>query len=168
MCGLCSCSLGNNSIGDAGATAIGVGLVHVPQLQRLKYVVCPAVCVALVCACMGTQGDGMCMRWRCCVCGSCSCSLYYNRIGDAGAAAIGAGLVHLPQLWTLRYVVGPALVCVSAVYACTGTQGDGPRLTSSCCVCGLCSCSLGDNGIGDAGAAAIGAGLVHVPQLQRL
>jgi hypothetical protein len=32
------CSLGDNMIGAAGAAAIAVALVHVPQLQMLQYV----------------------------------------------------------------------------------------------------------------------------------
>jgi hypothetical protein len=92
----------------------------------------------------------MCLRWRCCVCGLCSCSLYYNRIGAAGVVAIsvfvwGRG-VCLQVDWVPPHASALEVLCVS----------------------GLCSCSLGSNGIGDAGAAAIGAGLVHVPQLQRL
>ncbi len=44
MCYLCSCSLSDNGMGAAGAAAIGAGLVHLPQLQSLKYVVCSAAC----------------------------------------------------------------------------------------------------------------------------
>jgi hypothetical protein len=32
------CSFGDNCISDAGADAIAVALVHVPQLQKLQYV----------------------------------------------------------------------------------------------------------------------------------
>ncbi len=67
----------------------------------------------VVYACTGTWGHGMRLRCRC-VCGLCSCSLACNFIGDAGVAAIGAGLVHLPQLQTLEYVVRPVV--------CTGPQ----------------------------------------------
>jgi hypothetical protein len=67
-----------------------------------------------------TRGHGLRVRWNCCVCGLCLCSLEYNGIGDAGAAAIGAGLVHVPQLQALVYVVCPAvcagLRCVLASF----------------------------------------------------
>ena len=73
-----------------------------------------------LCARLCVRGRGVCSQgnagpWHapalcCCVCGLCSCSLSDNNIGDAGAAAIGAGLVHLPQLQTLKYVVRP-VVC---------------------------------------------------------
>ncbi len=56
-------------------------------------------------ACRGVWGSGMRLRLCYCVYGLCLGSLYDNRIGTAGAAAIGAGLVHLPQLQTLEYVV---------------------------------------------------------------
>jgi hypothetical protein len=71
------------------------------------------VCGAVVCACKGTRANGMCLRLSCYVCGLCSCSLAYNGIGDAGAAAVAAGLVHLPQLQTLEYVVRP-VVCAGS------------------------------------------------------
>ncbi len=48
----------------------------------------------LVCGAMGL-----------CVCLACGVvSLGDNGIGDEGAAAIGAGLVHVPSLTTLEYV----------------------------------------------------------------
>jgi hypothetical protein len=50
----------------------------------------------------------MCLRCCCLVCALCLCSLRFNSIGAAGAAAIGAGLVYVPQLRTLMYVVWPA------------------------------------------------------------
>ena len=62
VCGLRSCSLEGILVGDAGAAAIGAGLVHLPQLQTLKWVVCPAVCAGLWCALVrerGAWGDGM-------------------------------------------------------------------------------------------------------------
>ncbi len=116
VCGICSCSLDVNNIGAAGAAAIGAALVHLPQLQTLGCVVCPAMCVRSWCALAREYWGMPCMQWHrlrlCCfMSGLCSCSLGYNRLGNAGAAAIGAGLVHLPQLQTLEYVV------CSAVYA---------------------------------------------------
>jgi hypothetical protein len=39
----------------------------------------------------------------------CSCSLQGNRISGSGATAICAGLVHLPQLQILAYVVSPGV-----------------------------------------------------------
>ena len=44
------CRLRENDIGDTGAAAIGAGLVHLPQLQKLKYDVCPAVGAGAWCA----------------------------------------------------------------------------------------------------------------------
>ncbi len=38
LCGLSQCSLRDTAIGDSGASAIAGALVHVPQLQVLKYV----------------------------------------------------------------------------------------------------------------------------------
>ncbi len=71
------------------------------------------------------------MRLRlCCVCDFCWCSLRLNGIGDAGAAAIGAGLVHLPQLQTLEYVVCPALCAGSW---CTLARERG-AMTCACAV----------------------------------
>ena len=49
MCGLFLCSLGRNSIGAAGAAAIGAGMVHLSQLRALEYVLCPAVCAGPWC-----------------------------------------------------------------------------------------------------------------------
>ena len=50
----------------------------------------------MVCGAMG-----LCV----CVCLACGVvSLGENSIGDEGAAAIGAGLVHVPSLTTLQYV----------------------------------------------------------------
>jgi hypothetical protein len=203
VCGLCSRSLFNNGIGDAGAAAIGAGLVHLPQLQTLKYDVGPAVCTgpwcvlarergAMACACACTvvcaicagaalaitisvtrvrrpsvqpwstfpscrhwstlcarlcvRGRGVCLHgnagpWHapalcCCVCGLCSCSLFNNGIGDAGAAAIGAALVHLPQLQTLKYVVGPAMC---ACRRCARARERGAMAcTCACAVCVVC------------------------------
>ncbi len=66
------------------------------------------VCGVVVYACTGTWGRGILLRCRC-VCGLLSCSLKHNVIGAAGAAAIGAGLVHLSQLQTLKYVVCPTV-----------------------------------------------------------
>jgi hypothetical protein len=108
-CGLCVCSLGRNSFGAAGAAAIAAGLVHLPQLQTLKYVVCPVVCAGPWCVLAWERGAMACVRAGVVVCGLCSCSLYYNDIDDAGAAAIGAGLVHVSRLQTLEYAVCPAV-----------------------------------------------------------
>jgi hypothetical protein len=99
-------SLGGNGVGAAGAAAIGAGLVHLSQLQSLRYVVCKAVRAG---PCTGKWGDAMRSRLCCCVCCLRSCSLGNNCIGAAGAAAIGAALVHLPQLLALEYVVCPAV-----------------------------------------------------------
>ncbi len=105
-CGLCLCSLGKNCIGAAGAVAIAAGLVHVPQLQTLKYVVCLAVCAGPWYVLARERGAMAC---DCAVvCGLFLCSLHGSCTADAGAAAIGAGLVHVPQLQTLKYVVCPA------------------------------------------------------------
>jgi hypothetical protein len=117
VCGMFSCSLGNNEIGDAGAAALAAALVHLPQLQTLEYVVCPSVRARSLCALAPERGAMLVFTIVCCcVCGLCSCvcrlcsrSLGHNGIGAAGAAAIGAGLVHLPQLQTLEYVVCPAV-----------------------------------------------------------
>jgi hypothetical protein len=128
VCGLCWCSVRDNSIGDAGAAAIGAFLVHLPQLQTLEYVVCPTVC-----ACTGSRGHGIRLRLCCCVSGLCSCSLYNNGIGDAGAAAIGAALFHLPQLQTLRYIVRPA-VCTGPWCVLTRERGVMP------CACAVLLC----------------------------
>ena len=49
---------------------------------------------AMVCGAMG-----LCVCLACCV-----ISLRDNGIGAEGAAAIGAGLVHVPSLTTLQYV----------------------------------------------------------------
>ena len=126
------------------------------------------VCWVAVCACTKAWGGGMCSSWRCCVCGLCLCSLGRNSIGAADAAAIAAGLVHVPQLQTLEYVVCPA-VCLGLW--CVLARERGPMTCVRAGVAGVCALflsSLHTNGIGDAGAAAIGAGLVHVPQLQTL
>jgi hypothetical protein len=56
VCGLCSGSLSINGIGDAGAAAVGAGLVHLPQLQHLKYVVCSAVCAGSWCVLARERG----------------------------------------------------------------------------------------------------------------
>ncbi len=65
---------------------------------------------AVMCARKGSRAIGMRLRWSCRVCGLCSCSLHSSRIGAAGAAAIDAGLVVVPQLQGLIYVVCP-VVC---------------------------------------------------------
>jgi hypothetical protein len=103
---------------------------------------CGPGCVfgAVVLDCTGTRGDGMCMRWRCCVCGSCSCSLCYNRIGAAGAVAICAGLVHLPQLQTLEYVVCPA-VCLGPWFLIAWGRGSMARVCAGGVVCAACVCA---------------------------
>ncbi len=72
-----------------------------------------------LCARLYVRGGGVCLYgnagpWHapslCCyVCDVCWCSLCENDIGDAGAAAIGAGLVYLSQLQTLGYVVCPTV-----------------------------------------------------------
>jgi hypothetical protein len=41
-------SLANNYFSAAGAAAIGAGLVHLPRLQTLEYVVQPTVCEVVV------------------------------------------------------------------------------------------------------------------------
>ncbi len=41
----------------------------------------------VVCACTGTRGSDIRLRWCCCVSGLCSCSLLYNSIDEVGAAA---------------------------------------------------------------------------------
>ena len=54
--------------------------------------------------CMGV-GVLLCGAMGLCVYLACGVvSLSSNRIGDEGAAAIGAGLVHVPSLTTLEYV----------------------------------------------------------------
>ena len=54
--------------------------------------------------CMGV-GVLLCGAMGLCVCLACGVvSLWWNSIGDEGAAAIGAGLVHVPSLTTLQYV----------------------------------------------------------------
>ncbi len=125
-------------------------------------------CGVVACAFAGSRVNCVCLPLCCCVCGVCSCSLGYNRIGDAGAAAIGAGLVYLPQLRTLEYVVCSA-VCAEPLCALARERG---VMASECgghVVCaGVCLCSLRYIGIGGAGAAAIGAGLAHLSQLQAL
>jgi hypothetical protein len=107
--GLCSCSLAYNSIDAVGAAAIGAGLVHLPQLQTLEYVMCPAVCAGSWCT---LAREHMAIALPLCV-WFVSGSLQWNRIGDAGAAAVGAVLVDVPQLQTLRYVVCPT-VCAGS------------------------------------------------------
>ncbi len=67
------------------------------------------VCRALADACMGTRGNNMLSRSCRCACGLCLCSFKDSGIGDAGAAAIGAGLAHVPQLQTLKWVVCPTM-----------------------------------------------------------
>ena len=58
------------------------------------------LCCVCECGCDGVWCDG-----TVCVCLACGVvSLGWNRIGAEGAAAIGAGLVHVPSLTTLRYV----------------------------------------------------------------
>ena len=57
-------------------------------------------CVVYGCGCDVVWCDGIV-----CVCLACGVvRLFHNRIGDEGAAAIGAGLVHVPSLTTLQYV----------------------------------------------------------------
>jgi hypothetical protein len=56
-------------------------------------------------------------------------SLENNRIGTAGAAAIGAGLTHLPQLRALEYVVCPA-VC-AGLWCAVSRKRD-----AMACMCG--------------------------------
>ena len=51
------------------------------------------------CGCDGVWCDGIVCVWLVVV-----VSLVQNSIGDEGAAAIGAGLVHVPSLTTLQYV----------------------------------------------------------------
>ncbi len=124
VCGLCLYSLGNNKIGCTGAAAVCAGLAHLPQLQILLYVVCPFVCAGQWCfSCWRMWGNAMCLRLRlrlrCFVCDECSRRLDSNKIGDAGAAAVGAGLVHLPQLQLLEYAVCARLCVHGAVaFAC--------------------------------------------------
>ena len=62
--------------------------------------------VEVVCWCVcGCDGMMVCGAMGLCVCLACGVvSLSSNRIGDEGAAAIGAGLVHVPSLTTLEYV----------------------------------------------------------------
>ncbi len=108
VCGLCWCSLSDNDIGDAGAAAIGAALFHLPQLQELEYVLRPVVCTGSWSVLARERGAMVCF-FAAVVCGLCSCSRADTRIGDAGAAAIGAGLVHVPQLQELKYVVCPTV-----------------------------------------------------------
>jgi hypothetical protein len=97
------------------------------------------------------------------VCGlCCRCSLGRNGIGGAGAAIIGAGLVHLPKLQALQYAVCRV---VSSASWC-GFSGE--RRTHFCTRANVFSCSLYDNVVDDAGAASIGVGLAYLPQLQTL
>jgi hypothetical protein len=42
LCGYCLCSLGEDNIGAAGASAMATGLVQLAQLQTLEYVVRPS------------------------------------------------------------------------------------------------------------------------------
>ena len=58
------------------------------------------LCCVCECGCDGVWCDG-----TVCVCLACGVvSLSSNSIGAEGAAAIGAGLVHVPSLTTLQYV----------------------------------------------------------------
>jgi hypothetical protein len=101
------------------------------------------------------RGGDACAHDCVVVCAACvgSCSLPDNGIGDEGAAAIGAGLAHLPQLQTLEYAVCP-VVSARSWYVLARGRG------AMACVCavavwGAClSCSLGCNSIDTAGVAA--------------
>ncbi len=86
-----------------------------------------------MCAHKGTRDNDMCLRLCCCVCGLFSCSLAYNDIGNAGAVAIGAFLVHLPQLQTLKYVVCPT-VCAGPWCLLARERGAMP------CACAVLLC----------------------------
>ena len=46
--------------GTAGAAAIGAGLVHLPQLQTLEYVMCPSVCAGPWCVLARERGAMPC------------------------------------------------------------------------------------------------------------
>jgi hypothetical protein len=130
-------SLAFNRIGDAGAAAIGAGLVLLPQLQTLEYVVCPTVRAgswrvlarergAMTCACAVL----LFVRFV-------SGSLAFNRIGDEGVAAIGAGLVQLPQLQTLKYVLRP-VVCTGLWRALARDRGPLACVCAGVVVCAAC------------------------------
>ncbi len=61
----------------------------------------------VLCCCVGV-GAMVCGAMGLCVCLACGVvSLGWNSIGAEGAAAIGAGLVHVPSLTTLEYVRTP-------------------------------------------------------------
>ena len=63
------------------------------------------------------------------------CSLEFNKIGDSGASAIGAGLQYVPSLTTLKYVEGAGSVCGEEACACVGMYG-GMVLAVRCVLCG--------------------------------
>ncbi len=165
MYGLCYGSLGSNNVGDAGAAAIGAGLVHVPQLQALKCVVCPAVCSEPPCV---LAREGRLIACECAgvvVCAVCVHAAFYTTISVT---------------WVRRSLVQACCTCPSCRHWSTlcarlcargrgvCLRGDGVRVRWSSCERGLFWCSLANNRVGDVGAAAIGAGLVHLPQLQTL
>ncbi len=97
-----------------------------------------------LCARLCVRGRGVCLQGNagpchapalcCCVCGLCSCSLYNNGIGDAGAAALGAWLVHLPRLQTLKRCT-PGCVYGAVVFSCKGARGHGMRLRCAVLLC---------------------------------
>jgi hypothetical protein len=169
-CRVAVCSLRYNSIGDEGAAAISRGLASVPQLQTLKYVF--VVCVSWWCRCSrGTLwrracGAGcecacrVCGRatWGGCVCaarhegllrgaGVVMCSLFNNRIGPEGAAAISRGLPSVPsvpsvpQLQMLQYVF---VVCVLVVpLRPRDPVAQSVRGWVRVCVQSVCACDVG-------------------------
>jgi hypothetical protein len=108
---------------------------------------------------MGTRGDGMRLRSCRCACGLRLCSLQDSGVGAAGAAAIGAGLVHVPKLRTLKYAMCPAMnvgrvECVhgrsgqshafAAVFLCVRFVFAQPREQPHRCLgCGSHRCSFG-------------------------
>ncbi len=123
VCAACVCAA-------FGAT-VSVPRVRRPLVQ--PWSTCPSCGHwSTLCAWLCVRGRRMTMSCIfagvCCVCGLCSCSLGINDVGATGAAAIGAGLVHLLQLRTLKCVVCLG-ACVRGLVVC--------RRMAMYCVCVL-------------------------------
>jgi hypothetical protein len=121
VCGVaCSCcSLSSNDIGDAGASAIAAALVHLPQLQVLKYVARRWGPCSLLSPVVGFE-QAVCryLLWRR-FCAVSWCSLQSNGIGDTGASAVAVALAHVPLLQVLRYAgiwASSALLCYTVAW----------------------------------------------------
>jgi hypothetical protein len=77
--------------------------------------------------CMGVRrGVAVCVRCDMCAClrlwcRVAMCSLHSNDIGPEGATAISRGLVSVPQLQTLQYVLW--CVCIGGAVAAAGPCG---------------------------------------------